>query len=92
MELTESSRIEHSPDVLFKEINGESVLLDLGKEQYFGLNEVGTRVWAMLGSEHKFGEILDQLSNEYDVTREALLSDVSSVLDALHEEGLVKIS
>ncbi len=31
--------------VLSQEVNGETVLLDLQGEGYFGLNAVGTRSW-----------------------------------------------
>ena len=42
-------RIEISEDVLFQEVGGETVLLDLASEQYFGLDAVGTRIWQLLG-------------------------------------------
>ena len=37
-----------SKDVLFQEVAGETVLLDLNSESYFGLDEVGTRIWTLL--------------------------------------------
>ena len=43
--MTRADKIQISPDVLSQEVNGETVLLDLEGESYFGLNEVGTRVW-----------------------------------------------
>ena len=39
-----------SPDVLFQEVSGEMVLLDLNSEQYFGLDEIGARIWSLLES------------------------------------------
>ena len=53
-----------SDEVLSQEINGETVLLDLESESYFGLNEIGTRIWQVLESEHCVAETLDTLSDE----------------------------
>jgi hypothetical protein len=42
-------KIKISPDVLFQEVSGETVLLDLESEHYFGLDAVGTRIWGLIG-------------------------------------------
>jgi hypothetical protein len=34
-----------SPEVLVQELEGEAVLLNLASERYFGLDDVGTRIW-----------------------------------------------
>ena len=36
-----------SPDVISQEVSGETVLLDLESENYFGLDAVGTRIWQL---------------------------------------------
>jgi hypothetical protein len=38
-------RFSISSEVLSQEVNGETVLLDLEGESYFGLSEVGTHIW-----------------------------------------------
>ena len=37
-------------DVLMRELDGESVLVHLDSEACFGLDDVGTRMWALLTS------------------------------------------
>ena len=78
-----------SDEVLSQEVNGETVLLDLEGESYFGLNEVGTRIWQLLQTEQTVGATLDTLTEEYDVSREQLENDVSELLGKLTEAGLV---
>ena len=85
-------RFSISSEVLSQEVNGETVLLDLEGECYFGLNEVGTRIWQLLQCESSVGEALDTLSDEYDVSREQLESDVGALLDKLTEAGLVTLA
>ena len=42
------TRVELRDEVAFRELNGEGVLLDLVSGTYFGLNEVGARLWTLL--------------------------------------------
>jgi hypothetical protein len=43
-------RVAIGADVLVRELQGELVLLNLKSETYFGLDEVGTRMWSVLTS------------------------------------------
>jgi hypothetical protein len=81
-----------SEEVLSQEVNGETVLLDLEGESYFGLNEVGTRIWQLLNEGLNVGLVLDALDDEYDVGREQLESDVEELLGSLLGPGLIKLS
>ena len=85
-------RFSISSEVLSQEVNGETVLLDLEGEYYFGLNEVGTRIWQLLQCESSVSEALDTLSGEYDVNREQLESDVGELLHKLTEAGLLTLA
>jgi len=81
-----------SDEVLSQEVNGETVLLDLDGESYFGLNEVGTRIWQLLNEGLNVGLVLDTLDEEYDVERKQLESDVEELLESLLGPGLIKLS
>ena len=80
-----------SKDVLFQEVSGETVLLDLASEQYFGLDEVGTRVWQLLNEGKSLVAMLEVLLEEYEVERERLEGDVRALLESLIEAGLVEM-
>ena len=45
-----SARVRVAPDVMFRLVGDEGVLVNLNTERYLGLNEVGTRMWTALGS------------------------------------------
>jgi hypothetical protein len=83
-------RIEISEDVLFQEVSGETVLLDLASEQYFGLDSVGTRIWTLLNEGAAADAVVDTLLGEYEVEREMLAADVGELLDRLAEAGLIR--
>ena len=91
MKLQATDRFNISSEVLSQEVNGETVLLDLEGESYFGLNEVGTRIWQLLNSEHTVSEMLSILSDEYDVDHEQLENDIESLLADLGNANLVSL-
>jgi len=91
MTLKPDQKIEIAPDVLFQEVGGETVLLDLESEQYFGLDAVGTRIWALLGEGACIGAVVDTLLQEYEVERATLESDVEELIVRLSEAGLVHL-
>jgi hypothetical protein len=83
-------KIEISEEVLFQEVSGETVLLDLASEQYFGLDAVGTRVWQLIGAGATAEGVVDTLLTEYEIGRETLAADVAELLDKLAEAGLIR--
>jgi hypothetical protein len=85
------TRVTISDDVLAQELAGETVLLDLASESYFGLDQVGTRVWQLLQTGASQAELMDQLLDEYDVEREILEQDVTELLERLTEAGLISV-
>jgi Coenzyme PQQ synthesis protein D (PqqD) len=73
-----------------KLLKDEAVLLDLKEGFYFGLNDVGSRIWTLVGEEKSLSEICDQLLGEYDVTRDDLERHVRSLLQELLGKGLIE--
>ena len=78
-------------DVLFQEVGGEAVLLNLNSESYFGLNDVGTRIWILLVENNNLQSVLDLLLDEYDVAPEQLQTNLLSLVDDMEKAGLVKV-
>jgi hypothetical protein len=83
--------ISVSSEVLFQEVSGEMVLLDLASESYFGLDKIGARVWGLLESGASVGDMLDVLMDEYEVERRTLEADVEELLGNLLNAGLIKL-
>lgn len=81
------------PDgVLVRELQGESVLLNINTESYFGLDDVGTRMWAVLTDSPSIQAACDRLLAEYEVDPRQLSADLRTFIDKLAELGLIKIS
>ena len=80
-----------SPDVISQEVSGETVLLDLESECYFGLDEVGTRIWQLLKDTSDLQLIYNTLLEEYDVEEQQLQSDLEALLTEISDLGLIKL-
>jgi len=78
-----------SKDVLAQELDGETVLLDLASESFFGLDVVSTRVWQLLQEGAGETQIVDTLLEEYEVERAELERDITELLSRLAEAGLI---
>lgn len=86
-----NSRITRPESVLVRELGTESVLLDLEKESYFGLDEVGTRMWLALTGSSSMHAAFEALSAEFDVDPDQLRGDLERFVATLDEAGLIDV-
>ncbi|MBN1428629.1 MAG: PqqD family protein [Anaerolineae bacterium] len=86
-----SAKVFVPEKVLLREVAGEAVILNLNNEQYYGLDEIGTRFWTMLTTSSSIREAIDDLLAEYDVDRATLEQDMRDLLSKLAEQGLVEL-
>jgi len=91
MQIEKDQKASFPSEVLSQEVNGETVLLDLASENYFGLDEIGTRIWSLLQAGSSIRETLDTLLDEYEVERATLEGDVGKLLEKLQEAGLIEL-
>lgn len=79
------------PAVIFQRIDDGAVLFSPTTEVYFGLNEVGAKVWQLLPpTSTSVHEICEELWRDYpDVERTVIQQDVEELLAQLLREGLV---
>lgn len=76
--------------VVCAELDGEMVLLNVETGIYFGLDPLGSRIWALLTAGVDEAGICDALLAEYDVEPVRLRADVSTFLTVLETRGLVR--
>ena len=88
---TLDSRIRVNDDVLFQELHGEGVLLNLKSGVYLGLDAVGTRVWQLFDTHRLLSEILAVLVVEYDVPEERCAQDLVALVADMERQGLVTL-
>jgi len=87
MKLTDRVRIPQ--EVLARQVGGETVMLDLAKGAYFGLDPVGARIWQLLAEGKTLAEVCDAIVAEYDVSHEDAERDLLALVADLMAQGLV---
>ena len=85
-------RYQPADDVVATEVEGELVLLHLGSGRYFGLNEIGGRIWNLVAERRTTDEIVALLLQEYDVEEPRLRDDVGDLLRELEAEKMVAVT
>jgi len=84
-----AQKVTISPDALFQEVSSETVILDINSEQYFGLDEVGTRIWQLLQENTDMLSIYAAMLEEYEVDPDTLKADIQRLLNELMNAGLI---
>ena len=92
MHLRDEQQLRASREVLSRQLDGETVLLDLGGGPYYSLNEVGSAVWDRLAGEPTLGSLVRALLSEFDVEEATLRADLDALLQDLLERGLVELA
>ncbi|HUB74871.1 MAG TPA: PqqD family protein [Solirubrobacteraceae bacterium] len=78
------------PDVVWREIDGEIVLLDLDGSAYFSVSASGAALWPALVAGASTDELASVLSETFALERERAEHDVRAFLQALAGEGLLE--
>jgi hypothetical protein len=81
--------VKPAPGVVFQEIEGETVLLDVEAERYYALDEVGSRCWELLAEHGDLEKVVASMLAEFDVDEATLRSDLEALLEQLSAAGLV---
>lgn len=85
--------VKRNDTILWRELDGEAVLLDSRAGCSYNLNQVGTVIWKMLDGTHDSAEIAAAICASYDVEPDQALQDVQQLLDELDKNNLlVKVS
>ena len=83
-------RFDRTKGVIGTRQGDTTVLLDVNGGTYYTLNEVGGRVWELLGEGATVGAIVERLAEEYDVPMERLDADVRALIDRLLATRLIE--
>ena len=85
------SKVSLSPDVMVREVGGETVVLDLKTEKYLGLDEIATSMWQALTAAESVEAAYEVLAANYDVEGEQLRRDLDDFIQELIKLGLIEV-
>ena len=77
------------PEVLFQEIDGDVVLLSTTTGNYYGMNQVASRMWNLILQNGSPEAAVGVLLEEYDVDEAQLIEYISKFVQSLLTAGLL---
>ena len=84
-----SSLVVRGEGLMSAPIDKEIVILNMAKNNYVGLDDIGRRIWGLLEKPIRVDELCAQLSRDFEATREQIIADVTPFLEELAREGIV---
>jgi Coenzyme PQQ synthesis protein D (PqqD) len=85
------SCVQINEQVLFQELEGEAVLLNLETGFYYGLDVVGTRIWELLKQQRQIPSVIESVVQEFDVIEKRCAEDLFRFLAELEKNDLITI-
>jgi hypothetical protein len=90
-DITLDTVVVASPDQVSSDLAGETVLLSMTSAHYFGLEGIGSRIWALVNEPVSVVGICATIVSEYDVTPARCEADVLRFVRDLADRGLVEV-
>ena len=78
-------------DVVFRELDGEAVILNLESGMYFGLDPIGTRIWRLVEENGSLRAVWEAMQREFEAPGDTLRSDLLTFINELSAKGLVTL-
>jgi hypothetical protein len=84
------TRVVASDRQITSQLGDESIILDLDKGVYFGLDAIGSRIWTMLETPCSAREVCDVLQQEYEVAPAECEEAILALFQDLHGRALIE--
>jgi hypothetical protein len=78
-------------ELVSSDLDGETVMMSVKNGKYYGMDAIGSRIWALIKQPRSVADVCNILLEEFDVDREQCERDVLSFLNKLAEDNLVKV-
>jgi hypothetical protein len=85
------SSVVVAKDQVSSDLAGEAVILNLKSGKYYGLDEVGSRIWNLIQEPRTLNDIRNVILEEYEVEPEHCERDLLILLQELAAEGLIEV-
>ena len=77
--------------MLASALGDETVMMSLSRNNYYGLDEVGSRIWELLAQPQSIAQICTTLQQEFAVDAQTCQQEVTLFVQQLVDEGLVNV-
>jgi hypothetical protein len=89
--LTLDSVVQRNPKLVASQMDGEVVMMSIDDGAYYGLDEIGSRIWELMEIPVKVNSILVSLLEEFEVEKEECVTDTLEFLNDLMDKNLLLV-
>ena len=89
--ITIQSTVAVSPGLTAANLGDEAVLLDANSGRYYGLNELGARIFELIRTPSLVEEVKSTLLQEYKVEEAQLEKDLLEFLNGMAQRNLIEM-
>jgi hypothetical protein len=86
-----NTKVKAAEEVIYADMDEETVLMNVADGQYYSLNAVGSSVWRQVGEPVPVLAVCNAIEQEYKVEPLRCRRDVLALLNQLQGIGLVEI-
>lgn len=85
------SIIARNQEIIHNDIDGEVVIMSIAKNNFYGIDKIGSHIWELLENSRSVEEIITTMMQNYEVERETCEKDVIDFLDEALKNELITI-
>ncbi len=74
------------------ELDDEIIAMSVQTGLVFSFTNTAREIWAFLGEERRFEQIVAHMMAEFDVARDACEADIARFIETLADHGMVRVS
>jgi hypothetical protein len=91
-EITTDTIISRIEEIVASDIDGETVMMSIENGKYYGLDDIGSRIWELIEKPIRVSDLIDTLLGRYEVDRKTCERDVLKFLNELNEDEIVQVN
>jgi hypothetical protein len=89
--VTAETLIKRSKQITWRQVEDETILLNLENGEYYSLNQLGSKIWKIIGTDKKVKEIAAIISKEYTVNYARVIQDTINFIKQLSKHNLLEL-
>ena len=90
--ISDDTIVSRHPDFIATDMDGDTVMMRLEQEDYYGISGAGSYIWDLLDKPIKLSDIVEKVCEEFEVDEPTCRADAIEFIEALLQMDLASIS
>ncbi|MCK9372309.1 MAG: PqqD family peptide modification chaperone [Sulfuricurvum sp.] len=84
-----NQKLQRNSEIIEADIDNEKVMMSIENGSYYGMNPVASYVWTLLETPHSLKELVEQTTQEFEVSLQECQQDIEPFLQQLIEKKML---